>query len=173
MDERELIQKSLQGEETAFAQLVEQNQHLVFLHCLKIVKDEEIAQDLTQETFLHAFQHLDHFRMEARFSTWLWKIAHNLSLNYLRKHTHQEKEYKEELLPPTFLEKHEEDEELMLAIRQAMEQLPEKQRIVFDMYDLQQLPQKEIAARLGISYGTVRSRLFYARKKIRQLLQEA
>jgi RNA polymerase sigma-70 factor, ECF subfamily len=172
MDERELIRKSLKGEEGAFDLLVQQNQAKVYRHCLGIVKDEEIAQDLTQETFVHAFQHLPSFRMEARFSTWLWRIAHNLSLNYLKRHRHYEQEFKEELLLPKFLKKEEVNDELMLKIQQAMQHLSPKQLIVFEMYDLRHIPQKEIAASLGISLGTVRSRLFYARKKIKRFLQE-
>jgi RNA polymerase sigma-70 factor, ECF subfamily len=171
MDEREHIKKSLQGDEEAFKLLVQQNHELVFRHCLKIVKNEEAAKDLTQETFVHAYQHLHEFRMEARFSTWLWRIAHNLSLNALRKSSHLEKEYKEEIARPSFFTPEEENEELMQKIKHVMSQLPEKQRVVFELYDLQHMPQKEIAAKLGISYGTVRSRLFYARKKIRQFLK--
>lgn len=172
MDEKELIKKSLKGEEGAFDVLVRQNRPAIYRHCLGIVKDEEIAEDLTQETFVHAFQHLASFRQEAKFSTWLWRIAHNLSLNYLKKH-HNESEFKEELLPAHLLEKELFDEERLLKIRQAMEKLSYKHRIVFEMYDLEHIPQKEIAHQLGISYGTVRSRLYYARKKIREFLQEA
>jgi RNA polymerase sigma-70 factor, ECF subfamily len=173
MDERELIQKSLEGEEGAFDILVEQNWPSVYRHCLRIVKDEESAQDLAQETFLHAFQHLPSFRREASFSTWIWRIAHNLSLNYLKKRRYSEQELKEELLPPKFFAQKEIDEELMLKIQRAMESLSPKFRLVFEMYDLKHIPQKEIAVKLGIPHGTVRSRLFYARKKIREFLGEA
>src|SRR5271156_6600588 len=103
MDEKELIEKSLKGEEGAFDALVQQNQAAVYRHCLRIVKDEELAQDLTQETFVHAFQHLSSFRMHSRFSTWLWRIAHNLSLNYIKRERHINQEFKEELLPAKFL----------------------------------------------------------------------
>jgi RNA polymerase sigma-70 factor, ECF subfamily len=173
MDERELIRKSLQGEERAFDTLVFQNRGAVFRHCLRIVKDEEIAEDLTQETFVRAFQQLASFRMEARFSTWLWRIAHNLALHYLKTHRQIEQEFREELLPLKFLKKEEVDEELMLKIKRAMVILSPKQRQVFEMYDLQHIPQKEIAAKLGIAHGTVRSRIHYARKKIKRFLLEA
>jgi RNA polymerase sigma-70 factor (ECF subfamily) len=173
MDEKELIQKCLQGDDSAFETLVQQNKMAVFHHCLKIVRDEEIAQDLMQEAFVHAYQHLESFRMEARFSTWLWRIAHNLSLNYLRKKHAFEQEYKEEILHPKLFVKEEVDEEFLLKIQQALAILPEKQRIVFEMYDLQHIPQKEIAAQLGISPGTVRSRLHYARQRLKKFLQEA
>jgi RNA polymerase sigma-70 factor (ECF subfamily) len=166
--EKELIQRSLKGEEGAFDQLVHAHRAGVFRHCLQMLKDEAIAQDMTQETFVHAFQHLSSFRMEAKFSTWLWRIAHNLSLNYLKKHPHLEEEFHEELLyPQKFLKVVEIDEEKMQQIASALRLLSPKQRIVFEMYALQHIPQKQIAVQLGISHGTVRSRLYYARKKIR------
>lgn len=169
MDEKTLIQKSLAGEEKAFEILFSENREAVYRHCLGVVKDEEIAQDLTQETFLHAFQHLSSFQRKARFSTWLWRIAHNLALSYLKKHRHIEQEFLEELLPPNRLLEKEAgvDEALMQKIQEGIATLPPKQRIVFKMYVLKHIPQKEIAARLGISHGTVRSRLHYARKKIK------
>ena len=82
--EKEWISKALEGDEEAFNFLMTQNREEVYRHCLGIVKNEEVAKDLTQETFVHAFQHLSSFRREARFSTWLWRIAHNLSLSYLK-----------------------------------------------------------------------------------------
>ena len=174
MDERELIQKSIEGDETAFTELMTVHKGMVFRHCLSVVHDQEIAEDLTQETFVHAYQHLTGFRMEARFSTWLWRISHNLSLNHLKKQHGVEQEFREELLlPPRFLAPEEAGEERILKIREAMKFLSIKHRIVFEMYDLQHIPQKQIAAELGISYGTVRSRIHYARQKIRKLLEEA
>lgn len=172
MSEYELIQKVLQGEMEAFDLLIRQNREAVFRHCLGIVKDEEIAEDLTQETFLHALHHLDTFRMKAKFSTWIWRIAHNLSLNYLKKHPYKEYEFKEELLPRKILEERPAEEAQIELIYAAMEELSYKHRIVFEMYDLKQIPQKQIAAILGISHGTVRSRLHYARKKIRDFLAQ-
>ena len=173
MEERELIQKTLKGEEWAFNQLIEQNKGNVYSHCLGIVKDELIAEDLTQEAFLHAFKHLGSFRMEASFSTWLWRITHNLALNHIKRHPHIEQEFHEEHLLPKPELKKEIDEDLMFNIQRALEKLPLKHRIVFEMFDLQHIPQKEIAATLGVPHGTVRSRLHYARKKIREFLQGA
>jgi RNA polymerase sigma-70 factor (ECF subfamily) len=173
-NEKVLIQKTLQGDERAFEELIRQNQLIIFRHCLSIVKDEEAAKDLSQETFLHAFQNISSFRMEARFSTWLWRIAHNLSLNYLKKQRPLEQQFRDELLlynkdtNPKDI-----NTETIWRIREATKQLSNKHRIVFEKYHFEKIPQKQIAAQLGITYGTVRSRLFYARKKIKKLLEEA
>ena len=156
MDERDLIQKCVAGDEKAFTELMKSHQGMVFRHCLSVVHDQEIAEDLTQETFVHAYQHLKDFRMQARFSTWLWRISHNLSLNYLKKRRGVQQEFREELLSPQCLVQEGGDEERMVNIRKAMETLSPKHRIVFEMYDLQGVPQKQIAAELGLAYGTVR-----------------
>lgn len=173
MDERELLKRSLKGEEEAFTRLVEQNRAAVFRHCLSIVHDEAMAEDLTQETFVHAFQHLSSFQMKAKFSTWLWRIAHNLALSYLKKHPPVELEFKEELIHAKKPEAAELDESSLIGLQEAIAHLDPKHRIVLEMYDLKRIPQKEIAAQLGIPYGTVRSRLFNARRKVRKFLQGA
>jgi len=168
MQEKELIEKCKKGDEEAFSTLMHLHEGKIFQVCLQIIKDEEIAQDLTQEAFVHAFQHLDSFKMHSTFYTWLYRIAKNLSLNLLRKKHLQEQELKEEL---TSAPVPQEEEELSQRMQEALEQLPLKQRLVFELFDLQKVPQKEIAAQLNISPGTVRSRLFYARRKMRRLLK--
>lgn len=166
MQEKELIIKARAGDEEAFASLVSLYRAKIFQHCLSIVKDEEIAQDLVQETLIHAFRHLDTFRMQSSFYTWLYRIAHNLSLNYLKKDKRaKERELKEEIFLTAAKEEVEEDN-FDTKLREILKDLPPKQRIVVEMYYLEHIPQKEIAARLNIPPGTVRSRLFNARKKI-------
>lgn len=165
MQEDELIDKSLKGDREAMDLLVRENWSRVYHHCLRIVQDESIAEDLTQETFVHAFQHLDSFQRRAKFSTWVWRIAHNLSLNYLKKKSREEQPLKEEILPS---EEGEDEREFYQQVEEAMQTLDEKHRIVFELYDLKHIPQKEIAAQLNIPHGTVRSRLHYARLKIRE-----
>lgn len=169
MQERELIRLSLEGDEKAFEALVLANREQILHHCISIVHDTAAAEDLTQETFLKAYQHLKDFHQEARFSTWVWRIAHNLSLNYLKKHQPLESEFKEEILVPESTPDVRIDEERMKKIQNALGVLSSKHRIVFEMYFFQKIPQKQIAAQLGIPHGTVRSRLHYARKKVKEL----
>lgn len=169
--EKELIQKSLGGDEAAFAILLGKSRPLIYRHCLSLVHDEESAEDLTQEACLQAFKGLNKFHQQSSFGTWLWRIAHNLSLNYLKKQR-GDYSFNDAILPPNLSEKNEDQEELLSKILEAAEHLSSKHRVVFEMYDLQHIPQKEIAARLGITGSTVRSRLFYARRKIRELLMQ-
>lgn len=165
MSEKELIEKSLKGDKEAMDLLVRENWDRVYHHCLRIVLDESMAEDLAQETFLHAFSHLSTFQHRARFSTWVWRIAHNLSLNYLKKKHRSEQPLKEEIIPGQVFE---EEKAFYSQVEEALKTLDEKHRIVFELYDLKHIPQKEIAAQLNIPHGTVRSRLHYARLKIRE-----
>ncbi len=158
MDEHELIRKSLKGDEEAFKALVLPCRQKVMQHCLELVHDQSAAEDLVQESFLHAYQHLDQFKMKAAFSTWVWRIAHNKSLNYLRKQK-EVPHLKEELVEAPLV-----DPEMA---KECLPLLPEKQRLVFEMFYIQQLSQKEIAKVLGIPHGTVRSRIHYAKQRLR------
>ncbi len=164
MDEHSLIEQSRKGNREAMDQLVRTHWDRVYHHCLRMVHDEKMAEDLAQETFVRAFEHLETFQERAQFSTWVWRIAHNLSINYLRKLHVKEQALNEELFSA---EVDKEEGAFMEQVKRALETLDEKHRIVFELYDLEHLPQKEIAAQLDIPHGTVRSRLHYARLKVR------
>lgn len=165
MHEDDLIDKSLNGDREAMDTLVRENWDRVYHHCLRMVQDESMAEDLTQETFVHAFTHLASFQRRARFSTWVWRIAHNLSINYLKKKYRYDQPLKEEILPSRETG---DEKEFYSQVEEALQALDEKHRIVFELYDLKHIPQKEIAAQLNIPHGTVRSRLHYARLKVRE-----
>lgn len=165
MDEEELVERCLKGEEEAMDLLVRTHWDHVYSHCLKMVHDKQLAQDLSQETFLRVFEHLPSFKSHSRLSTWIWRIAHNHCLNYLKRHHQKELPLFEEILPTKEVER---EEDFWQRIEVALKILNEKHRIIFELYDLQHIPQKEIAARLHIPHGTVRSRLHYARAQLRK-----
>lgn len=166
MQERELLEKSKQGDSEAFNQLINPHRATIFHLCLRMVKNEAMAEDLTQETLIKAYQKIGTFEGRAKFSTWLYRIAHNLAVNQIKKHkTLEEQEFKEALLYPT--ESSSENEELQKQLQRALIQLPLKQREVFELYVIEEKSQKEIAALLNIPLGTVRSRLFYAKRALR------
>lgn len=168
MNEKELIEKSQNGDEGAFKELFDLYRGKIFNLCIGLVKDEGIANDLTQETFVNAYQHLNSFRQEASFYTWSYHIARNLSLNYLKKkgRIHEEELHEERIISPQLP-----DKELQDTIREGLTTLNPKHRVVFEYYELQKMSHKEIAALLDVPVGTVRSRLHYARKKMRTFLK--
>lgn len=168
MDENTLIDKSLAGDKEAMDALVNLHWDRVYHHCLRIVHDEQIAQDLSQETFIHAFAHLAAFQRRAKLSTWLWRIAHNISLRHLKKQQHTHPLIEEILEAPETPQ----ESEFFAHLQKALDTLDEKHRQVFELYDLEHIPQKEIAAKLGVPHGTVRSRLHYARQKVREYFKK-
>lgn len=169
MQEKELIQKSLQGDESAFNALALSCRPKVLRAVYRWVKDEELAEDVTQEAFLHAYQHLDRFRMESSFYTWVYRIARNISIDTFKRK--KESSFKDELLS---LKTETKDlvinHELENAIQEGMKTLSEKHRVVFEKFDIQRCSAKEIAELLKVPPGTVRSRLHYARKKMKTFL---
>lgn len=168
MNEKELIVRSQKGDEGAFKELFDLYKGKIFNLCIGIVKDEGIANDLTQETFVNAYQHLDTFRQEASFYTWSYHIARNLSLNYIKK---KGQVFEEPLQEEKFSSSPIADKEIQEMIKEGLATLNPKHRLIFECYELQKMSHKEIAALLDISVGTSRSRLHYARKKMRTFLK--
>lgn len=177
--ENQLIEAALQGNDAAFSELISPYREKIFRLCIGIVRDQEIAEEVVQDAFLHAYQHLKEFRHESKFYTWLYSIAKNLSLNALKKRKKQMSREKRIIDPDqqriskriSKLTKDSkiEEAELLQNIQQRLEGLKESHRTVFEMFILQGKKHKEIAQILQIPQGTVRSRLFYARKWLKQI----
>lgn len=149
--------------------------------------NREEAEDLTQEVFLHAFQAYDRFRGDAHVFTWLYRITVNLWKNRL-KQLSREREHRWEILEETGEEEEEsepiewedtrlspqrllEQKELAEAIQKAIDELPEEQRIVVVLRDIEGLSYQEIAEIVGCSIEAVKSRLFRARTNLRKKLR--
>jgi len=166
MQEREIIKRILRGEQEAFELLIAPHGVKILSHLKQMVKDDEVALDLLQDASIHAFQKLGSFKQKSTFYTWYWRIAHNLALNWLKKQKRASLvELKSEQMAtqePSFLQEVQDNE----VVLEKMALLSEKQRLVFELYVVEKLSQKEIAGRLKVPVGTVRSRLFYARKKM-------
>jgi len=167
IEEEELIRKSRSGDEKAFEQLVQRYYKRVWKHVLSVVKDVEKAEDLTQETFIKAFQKLSQFQGRSHFYTWVWKISHNLSLNALKKEGRSSVQLNEAI---TAAQATEEAESIPMELFEKY--LTEKQKAVFTLYYNEHLSQKEIAYRLNIPHGTVRSRLHCGKECLKQIFQK-
>ena len=180
-DEQELIARAQNGDTEAFNPLVYKYQQKIYNLIYRKVGDRETAEDLCQEVFLKAWQALPNFKEQSVFYTWLYQIAFNCSIDYIRKRDREIIFACEELpqnaddglpmlqtqpSPCQILEK----EELGHVIREAMCKLPSGQRRVLYLRYWGDLPIKEIALRLGKSEGTVKTYLHHARQKLRTLL---
>ncbi len=182
-EDTELLTAVLAGDGTAYRGLVEKYQSRVYAMVYGMLRNREDARDITQEAFVKAYRNLDSFRLEASFYTWLYRIAMNLAIDFTRKRKRRESSGFDEGIASRdddggIAEVHHEDspgralerKQLFDQIMTAMEKLPEDQRQVILLRELEGLAYKEIADVMGIPEGTVMSRLFYARKKLQKLL---
>ena len=184
MTDQEIIRLILQGDKDKFRFLVENYQKMVFRTCMGFVHNKDDAEDLTQDVFLLAYKSLSRFKGEAAFSTWIYRIAVNLSLNKIRKSPGKiildhldsflgtDKGNKN---PFTVAETESPDNILISSehsawLKKALDSLPENQRtaIVLSKYD--DLPQKEIAVIMNTSEGAVEALIQRAKKNLRDKL---
>ncbi|MBQ9198511.1 MAG: sigma-70 family RNA polymerase sigma factor [Clostridia bacterium] len=161
----------------AFEALAAEHERMIYLLCLRMTGNPADAQDCAQEALLNAFRAYGSFRGRSSEKTWLYRIAYNACLDFLRgRRNDSSLEVLREAgfdpadtrqpLPGEAAEKR----ELRRQIEWAMMQLPEDQRAVMILRDFQQMPYDEIAQVLDISQGTVKSRLSRAREKVKNLL---
>jgi RNA polymerase sigma-70 factor (ECF subfamily) len=184
-DDSAMVEAVRQGDSTAYRGLVEKYQGRVYSMVYGMVRNREDARDITQDAFVKAYRKLDSFRTESSFYTWLYKIAMNLAIDFLRKRKRRSTgEFDEGIAsrdsggdisdihhaesPRRAVER----KQLYSAIMEALQKLPEDQRQVILLRELEGLSYKEIADVMGVKEGTVMSRLFYARKKLQKLLAD-
>ena len=167
--QRRIVQ-SQNGDHGAFEELIREHQRMIHSLCYRMSGSVADAEDLAQETFIQAYQHLDGFRAEARFSSWLYRIALNLCLNWQKRNQRREQLHKEWAQQDR--EQSAEDGGRAQQIQEALMKLPPKQRaaVVLTIYD--GLTHAEAAAALGCSETTVSWRVFAARSKLKRLLKE-
>ena len=181
IDERELIERFQNGDTEAFNPLVLKYQQKIYNLLYLRIGDREAAKDLSQDVFLKAFQALPHFKQDSAFYSWLYRIAINCSIDFIRKQKRREVLMFGELPPdaddtlqmmrvyPSPAEVLE-NEELGRIIRKAVRQLSPGQRRVFKLRYRRELPIKEIAIRLNKSEGTIKAHLHHAHQQLRSML---
>lgn len=183
-DETRLISRLRQGDEDAFRVLMQRYQGWLFSIAYSITLEREESLDIVQEVFLKVFQNIHAFKEKSKLSTWLRRITVNECLNWQRRWKrrfrwhHQPLERDEagdypelgtyDYHPGTLYQK----KELEKIVWEKLGKLPEEARAVFVLREAEGLSYDEIAETLKIKRGTVSSRLFYARKKLKELLRE-
>ena len=179
-----IVRKVLQGDVNAFEKLVTEYEKAVYAIAQRMTGNPEDAADMTQETFIKAYNSLSSFRGDSKFSVWLYRIANNVCLDFLRSKNRR----------PTVSLSTEDDDgeetqldiadesqspELLLessltrdAVRRGLDSLPPDYKQILLLREIQGLSYEEIAAALGIESGTVKSRIFRARKRLCTFLIE-
>jgi RNA polymerase sigma-70 factor (ECF subfamily) len=167
--ERQLIRLAADGDARAIRALYDRYAPRVYAVVRRIAADDDLAQDYAQEAWIRAIRALPTFRGDARFSTWLHRIAVNAALQSLRKadtRTKREAPVTDDVpVAPVHA-----DSLLQRRLEQALDQLPEGMREVLILHDVEGYTHEEIGDVLGVTSGTSKSQLFKARAKMRALL---
>lgn len=171
MVSRELLEACRRGDGAAFAELVDRTHRHVYTLAYRLVGDRHEAEDVVQEAYLRAYRSLQGFRGDARFETWLYRIVANAAMTHLRRRGRFGNLLAEEDQAVRIPEVRAADESVDRdEIRQALEQLPEGQRVVVVLKDVYGFSCLEIAERIGVSEGAVKVRLHRARKRLKELI---
>jgi len=177
---QELIGRCAERDVLAFEQLVRQFQSYAFALAMRLLCNEEEASDAVQESFVRVWKHLDRYDRGRKFTTWLYTIVTNISLDRLRAIKRNRRLFSSRDEDPSIDDIQDErdlheihsNEELAGMIRALTDELPLKQRLVFTLRDLQDLSVEEVSQASGMSIGSVKTNLHYARRRIRQRMAE-
>ena len=184
-EDTELVALAQKGSTNSFNKLVDKYHSRIYSLTYQMTSNREDAEDLTQEIFIKAFEALPRFKGRSSFYTWLYRIGINKTINYRKKRNRnrplsiealdQDITYDEvytELDSKDSPLRHIGLNELQVKLNEAMQRLSLKHRTVVVMHDIEGIPHDEIAKIVGVSVGTIRSRLFYARRQLQADLGE-
>ena len=180
-----LVARARDGDSSAFDQLVLKHSPKLYGLVYHMTSNHEDTNDLLQDVWAKAYRSLSGFRGRSSFPTWMHSIAVNMTINHLKKRgrkfqlslddvdsqIHNDKEFIELTAGSTPV-RETDLKELQVRLNEAMQKLTPDHRAVVTMFDVQGMPHAEIARILGISEGTVRSRLFYAHRQLQNFLSE-
>jgi RNA polymerase sigma-70 factor, ECF subfamily len=185
IEESVLVNRARDGDLPAYDELVKRYQERIYATLYHMTSNHEDANDLAQEAFIKAYSALKSFKGGSSFYTWVYRIAVNKTINFLKQ---RKNKYQMSLDDLDFNAEHDPDlvalisektprRELNLAelqenLNEAMQKLSEPHRLVVTLHDVQGLSHEEIAKIIGCNIGTVRSRLFYARQQLQGYLSD-
>jgi RNA polymerase sigma-70 factor (ECF subfamily) len=175
-NEKTLIQRAQKGNHEAFAALVDEHQRYVYNLALRVVKDENEALDLTQETFVRAWTALPNFKGQSQFRTWLYRIVTNLCFNRLPNLRRSLNDLGDDVMEDipeissAFADPAREFEarETRRHLHQAVESLDESYRLLITLRYQNELSYDEIASTLNLPLGTVKTGIFRAKEQLRK-----
>lgn len=181
----EFVQRSQDGDTRAFDELVIKYSKKLYGLVYNMTSNKEDTHDLLQDIFAKAYRSLRHFRGKSTFYTWIYSIAVNMTLNFLKKRKRRSGMSLDDVdsgiqNDPAFVDyahqanpRHQSNiHELQKKLNEALQSLSEDHRAVVTMFDIQGIPHAEISKILGVSEGTVRSRLYYAHQQLQGYLQD-
>lgn len=172
------IQEVLKGNDNQFEYLVNNYKDLIFTLCLRITKDHYIAEEAAQDTFMKAYKSLAKFNGESKFSSWLYRIAYNTSLDKI-------KTQKRRISTETLEEYHEdyssehsnsvdilEQEELKTLMQASLKKINEDDAFILTLYYYEELSMREIAEIISATENSVKVKIFRSRKKLLRIVKK-
>lgn len=184
-DDEALVARAQHGDTKAFDVLIDRYKERLYSTIYHMTSNHEDANDLVQESFIRAYRHLHNFRGHSSFYTWIYRIAVNRAINFLKRRRHRGHFSLDDVdnniqTDPDFVElmSHTTPHrsagllELQERLNVALQELSEPHRAVVTMHDIQGMTHADIARIMKCSEGTVRSRLFYARQQLQSLLSD-
>lgn len=184
--EKDLITRSREGDLSAFDELIRRHQSRIYATVYHMTSNREDADDLTQETFLKAYKALKSFKGDSSFYTWIYRIAVNKTINFLKQRRRKYSQLSLNDMELTgegcsqileFISDHTPRRDIRLSelqekLNEAMQKLSDIHRLVVTLHDIQGMPHDEIGKIMDCNTGTVRSRLFYARQQLQAHLSD-
>jgi len=184
-EDRELIRMAQNGDKAAFRRLVERHQRRAFAIAMGLVRDENDARELVQEAFLRVYRGINKFQGGSSFFTWLYRIVTNLAIDLMRKPGRRDAELRENQSadeesafplvsridgadPLNVMRRR----EIAQRLQAALDALPDYHRGVILMREVEGMSYDEMAQAMGVSKGTIMSRLFHARQKLQRALAD-
>jgi RNA polymerase sigma-70 factor (ECF subfamily) len=179
-----VVKRATDGDQEAFKVLFDKYRQPLHFHILKFVRDKEIIEDLLQEIFSKAFANISSFNPEYAFSTWLYRIATNHSIDYLRKKKlktlslDEPIQTKDGVMSIEVEDMSSNTDDLIikkqrsLILKEALDSLPEKYRDIIRMRHIDELSYQEIAELLKLPLGTVKAHIFRARELLYKYLKD-
>lgn len=184
MNDNGIIEKLKQGNDSAFKELVETYRNMVVNTCFGLLHNTEDAEDVAQDVFIEVFRSVASFRADSKISTWLYRIAVNRSLNFIRDNKKRKwfqsfddlMESKKEALNQLNYQSSDDPESEMensqrdLLLHEAIDSLPENQRVAFTLNKYEDLAYKEISEVMNLSVSSVESLIHRAKKNLQKKL---
>lgn len=183
LEDEKFVEQAIKGDQDAYKELMDKYQKPLYYHVLKMVKNHEQVEDLVQEAFMKAFNNLNSYNTNYAFSTWLYRITTNHTIDYLRKKKlkttsmDQPVKTRDGEMEIQISNDAETDRDIIRKerkeiIHNAIDDLPKKYRRVIEMRHLQELSYQEIADQLDLPLGTIKAHIFRARETLYKELKD-
>jgi RNA polymerase sigma-70 factor (ECF subfamily) len=183
LEDDKFVKRAIKGDQDAYKELMDKYQKPLYFHVLKMVRNHEQVEDLVQEAFMKAFNNLNSYNTNYAFSTWLYRITTNHTIDYLRKKKLNTTSINDPVktrdgeMEIQISDEAETDRDIIRKerkkiIHNAIDNLPKKYRRVIEMRHLQELSYQEIAEQLDLPLGTVKAHIFRAREMLYKELKD-